>query len=190
MSLGRHRERGSLRAGCSPASLEASSRTPGLPFQRRPCGFYIGAFCEPRAWRPCGRWLGGPLPSSPALVSLPAAPNLLVANSRLYWRYLSLSHSATHLVSLTLGWARGRCRSFLEYGLLHSTTSLSRRHALSRSPAGARRTLPPVLGALSACPRRHWRRQGCDEQRPRAPLTDPCGHPLIGATQPAKLLAA
>jgi hypothetical protein len=45
-------------------------------------------------------------------------PDLLLANSRLSRRLLSLNARSAHLVGLILGWCWGRCRTFLEYGPL------------------------------------------------------------------------
>jgi|SRR5665647_503088 len=50
--------------------------------------------------------------------------DLLLANSRLSWRLPSVSSCAAQLVGLVLGWCRGRCRTFLEYGPLAPIAAL------------------------------------------------------------------
>ena len=52
--------------------------------------------------------------------------DLLLANSRLSRRPVSLNARSAHLVGLMLGWCRGRCRTFLEYGPLALLQRLSR----------------------------------------------------------------
>ena len=72
-----------------------------------------------------------PSPSSPALVirtsrSRGSSQDLLLANSRLSRRLLSLSPHATQLAVLAICWCRVRCRTFLEYEALAQTAGAAR----------------------------------------------------------------
>ena len=161
-----HRERGSLAAGPSPASLKASGRTPDAQIRQGPSA---GSSHVPaHSWGPGGRAQYGcadPSPSSPALASRLAtacqhtsvatsvllvqttiAPtNLLLANSRLGRRLVSLNARPAHLVRLMLGCRWGRCRTFLEYGPLAPIAAPWRLERVTgvEPPLSAWELLPP-----------------------------------------------
>jgi hypothetical protein len=139
-----HRERGSLGAGRGPASLEETTalRIPTTAWTI--CGFSSCAYQELGAWGPYGWWLRRPPPPRPSACHPEPASHgesnqgLLLANSRLSRRLMSVSLHATHQAVPMLGRCRDRCRTFLEY-----VSSASCRGRPLSDPVPVRRRTPP-----------------------------------------------